>query len=123
VPAEEARIRVVRIDPDARADVLILKELTWFYVINRPSLALIQEAQKDVVQRLFDTYLTASAPGGRRELLPLPERDAVADEPSVAVRRRIICDFIAGMTELRALELHGLLTGLRQGTILDATAG
>ena len=123
VTAEEAQTRVVRIDRDAQADVLILKELTWFYVINRPALALIQEAQKDVVARLFDTYDKAAGPGGRRELLPIPEREAVADNPPDAVRRRIICDLIAGLTELRALELHGLLTGSRQGTILDATAG
>ncbi len=56
VTAEEAQARVVKIDADAQADVLILKELTWFYVINRPALALIQEAQKDVVGRLFETY-------------------------------------------------------------------
>lgn len=123
VDAEQARTRVVRVDSNAQADVLILKELTWFYVINRPALALIQEAQKDVVRRLFDTYLTAASAGGRRELLPVPEREAVADDPAPSVRQRIICDFIAGLTELRALELHGLLTGSRQGTILDATAG
>ena len=123
VSAEEAQTRVVRLDRDAQADVLILKELTWFYVINRPALALIQEAQKDVVQRLFDTYLHAAGPGSRRELLPVPEREAVSDEPPEPVRKRIICDFVAGLTELRALELHGLLTGSRQGTILDATAG
>ena len=123
VSAEEAQQRVVRIDDDARADVAILKELTWFYVINRPSLALIQEAQKDLIRRLFDTYLAASETRGRRELLPVPEREAVADGPSEDVRKRIVCDFIAGLTELRAEELHGLLTGSRHGTILDATAG
>jgi dGTPase len=123
VSPEEAQTRVVRIDENARADVMILKELTWVYVINRPALALIQEAQKEVVQRLFETYFDASGPSGRRELLPLPEREAVADAPSTAVRKRIVCDFIASMTELRTLELHGLLTGSRQGTILDATAG
>lgn len=103
--------------------MLILKELTWLYVINRPALALIQEAQKDVVRRLFETYDKAACPGGRRELLPVPEREAVADDPPAAVRKRVICDFIAGLTELRALELHGLLTGSRQGTVLDPTAG
>jgi dGTPase len=123
VSAKDAQTRVVHIEPDGQADVLILKELTWFYVINRPALALIQEAQKDVVRRLFDTYERAASPGGRRELLPVPEREAVADDPSESVRQRIICDFVAGLTELRALELHGLLTGSRQGTILDATAG
>ena len=123
VSADEAQHRVVKIERDAQADVLILKELTWFYVINRPALALIQESQKDIVQRLFDTYDRAAAPGGRRELLPVPERDAVADDPPDPVRQRIICDFVASLTELRALELHGLLTGSRQGTILDATAG
>jgi dGTPase len=123
VGAEEAQTGVVRVDADARADVAILKELTWFYVINRPSLALIQEAQKEVIRRLFDTYLAASEPDGPRDLLPVPEREAVADQPSADVRKRIICDFIASLTELRAQELHGLLTGLRQGTILDATAG
>lgn len=123
VGAEEAQHRVVKVERDAQADVLILKELTWFYVINRPALALIQEAQKDVVKRLFDTYDRAARPGGRRELLPVSEREALADNPSDPVRQRIICDFVAGLTELRALELYGLLTGSRQGTILDATAG
>ena len=78
VTAEEAQTRVVRIERDAQADVLILKELTWFYVINRPALALIQEAQKDVMRRLFDTYLRAAGRDGRRELLPVPEREAVS---------------------------------------------
>jgi dGTPase len=121
--ADQAQQRVVMIGRDEQADVLILKELTWFYVINRPALALIQEAQKDVVKRLFDTYDGAASPGGRRELLPVAEREAVADDPPDAVRQRVICDFVAGLTEMRALELHGLLTGSRQGTILDATAG
>ncbi len=123
VSAQDAQIRVVRIDRDAQADVLILKELTWFYVIDRPALALIQEAHKDVVRRLFDTYERAARPGGRRELLPSAEREAIADSPSDPVRLRITCDFLAGLTEMRALELYGLLTGSRQGTILDATAG
>jgi dGTPase len=123
ISAEQAQKRLVIIDRDAQADVVILKELTWFYVINRPALALIQEAQKDVVRRLFDTYEKAARPGGRRQLLPVPEREAIDDDPADPVRRRIICDFVAGLTELRALELHGLLTGLRQGTVLDATAG
>lgn len=123
VSAQDARIRVVKIDRDSQADVLILKELTWFYVINRPALALIQEAQKDVVRRLFETYEGAARPGGRRELLPVAEREAIADSPSDPVRLRMICDFLAGLTEMRALELYGLLTGSRQGTILDATAG
>lgn len=123
VTLEQAQTRVVSIESNAQADVLILKELTWFYVINRPALALIQEAQRDIVHRLFETYEKAARPGGRRELLPVPEREAVADDPSDPVRRRIICDFVASLTELRARELHGLLTGSRQGTILDATAG
>lgn len=123
VTPEEAQTRVVRIEPDAQADVLILKELTWFYVINRPALALIQEAQKELVRRLFDTYERAARPGGRRELLPVPEREAVADDPPDPVRHRIICDFVAGLTELRAFALHGLLTGSRQGSVLDATGG
>ena len=123
VSAVEAQTRVVRIDPDAQADVLILKELTWFYVINRPALALIQEAQKEVVWRLFETYDEAAGPDGRRELLPAAQREAVADDPPETVRQRIVCDFIADLTDVRALELYGLLTGSRQGTILDPTAG
>jgi dGTP triphosphohydrolase len=53
----------------------------------------------------------------------VPERDALADELSIDVRKRVICDFVAGLTELRSQELNGLLMGLRQGTILDSTAG
>ena len=116
--SDESNERVVALDRDVYADILILKELTWFYVIDRPALAVIQEAQRRMVASLFELYAAAAEPNGRRELLPLQVQTSVFEAPSPEVRLRIVSDFLAGLTEARVIELHRLVTGAQQGDIL-----
>ncbi len=51
------------IDEDLVDQVKVLKRLTWFYVIDRPSLAVIQRGQKQIVETLFNMYREAVGKG------------------------------------------------------------
>ena len=84
--------------------VAILKHLTYELVIQSPSLKTVKHRGKDIVTSIFEA-LTAR---GEDSLLPedFQKRADCADEES---RRRIICDFIAGMTDRYAVEFYGRL--------------
>jgi len=58
VPTNTDDGRVV-IEPRAEQEVTMLKELTWFYVINNPSLATQQHGQRKIVKTLFNTFVEA----------------------------------------------------------------
>jgi hypothetical protein len=68
------------------------------------------------------TEVSSTLRAGTARDLPVCEREVIADNPTGAVRLRIICDFVAGLTELRASEPYALLTDSRDATILDVTA-
>src|SRR6185503_16205169 len=53
----------LKIDPQIRAQVAVLKELAWFYVINDPSLTTIQFGQRRVIKELHDVYKKAVEDG------------------------------------------------------------
>jgi dGTPase len=101
------------------AEVAMLKELTWYYVIDRPSLAILQEGQREVIRTLFDRYREGVEerefrlfPPGYIERLDAAETDAA--------RVRAVIDLIAGMTELAAVQIYQRLRGFAPGPLLDA---
>ena len=113
---------LVKIDRRRRGQVAVLKELTWFYVINRPSLAVLQHGQRRVIGGLFAAYKDAVERDQLR-LFPPFEQQRLREARTEPARLRIIVDYIAGMTEERAVELHRRMTGISSGSLLDAAAG
>ena len=113
---------LVTIDRRRRAEVAVLKELTWFYVINRPSLAVLQHGQRQAIEGLFAAYKDAVERDQLR-LFPPFEQQRLREARTEPARLRIIVDYIAGMTEERAIELHRRLSGISSGSLLDAAAG
>lgn len=108
---------------DAIVDqVKVLKQLTWFYVINRPSLSVIQRGQTQVVETLFRMYRGAVG-DGESHLLPPLFAERVEEVTSDASRERVIIDLIAGMTESSAAEIYRQRTGIAPGSILAQVAG
>lgn len=105
-----------------RAEVAVLKELTWHYVIKSPSLAVVQEGQKTIVKALFKTLSRATETEEGRSIFPALERDLLARSADEKERIRIVVDFLSGLTETMVYELHHRLTGVSQGSILDAAA-
>jgi dGTPase len=97
----------------ARNQVEALKQLTWHYVINRPGLSSVQEGQRRVVRELFECYSEA-ADGKPIHMLPPLEQEMVVDTRQP---ERVATDFIARLTEDRALELYRRVTGQAAWTL------
>jgi dGTPase len=123
-PSQDDR-RLVAIDPDRHKEVIMLKELTWYYVINRPALATQQHGQRTVIQSLFANFLSnakrgnfALFPIAVRELLDKVRRD-LDDEQRERELARIVIDLIAGMAEQQAVEMSLRLSGTSLGSALD----
>ena len=96
----------VKLTRDALLDVEILKHLNFEVVIRSPRLAIVEHRGKDIVKQLFKA-LTRSA----GELLPEDWKERYKASEETATQHRLICDFIAGMTDRYAAEFHNALTG------------
>jgi dGTPase len=110
------------IDEGLVDQVAVLKQLTWFYVINRPSLSVIQRGQREIIEKLFEMYGTALEEEEFHLFPPLfAERAKVARGD--ASRERVIVDLIAGMTETGATEIYRQRFGVTNGSLLAQVAG
>lgn len=103
-----------------RHQVDVLKELIWFYVIDRPTLGILQSGQRATITGLYRVYHEAITSMDLRLFPPLVgERinQAIADElPS----DRAIVDYIASLTEESASSIYRRLSGMANGSIADA---
>lgn len=106
----------VRLDSRFEKQVILLKQLTWHYVILRPSLATQQHGQRTVIRSLFRIFLEAANDLTRRTLFPYAFQDMLDQATSHRERARIVCDYIAAMTEKQAMSLHLKLTGTQPGS-------
>lgn len=106
--------------PEFEPELFMLKELTWHYVILNPALATQQYGQRIIIRTLFKTFQDASdrdlhdvdAHDDPLTLFPHAFRELLRDNTDKAYRARVICDYIAGMTERQAYNLHRKLTGV-----------
>ena len=98
----------------------MLKELTWIYVIEAPSLVGQQFGQRQAIRKLFEIYSEATRHAKQRSLFPAYYREAIeeADNDEKRIRRTVV-DLIAGMTEAQALAMHNRLTGVSVGSGLE----
>ena len=65
-------------DGQARQEVDFMKEMVWYYVIDRPALRTLQHGQQRIVTDLYTTYRDA-AEEGDFAVLPVSMREAIAD--------------------------------------------
>lgn len=101
--------------------VEVLKQLTWFYVIDNRAIKVQQQGQRRVVRDLFKSYFlaTKASDSDLRGILPESYADLLDDEPDKAKRARIVADLISSMTERQLLMIHKRLTGIELGSITD----
>lgn len=116
----------IQIDEDARDQVTVLKQLTWHFVINSPSLATLQRGQRETIRTLFtnlndwardawgDEREVSKLPRGLREYLLISEADPgpKGGKPErEALVARAVVDYIASLTEEQCVILFQRLTG------------
>lgn len=118
----------LEIDPNFLAQVALLKELTWFYVIDNPTLAAHQYGQRKVIRTLYEIFSDA-ATHKDWVLFPAEFREEAEDVVKVqghippARCARLVSDTIASMTDQQALRYYHRLTGHSQGSVLDPIVG
>ncbi|MDO5285818.1 MAG: dNTP triphosphohydrolase [Actinomycetia bacterium] len=108
---------------EIRVGLEYLKELTWYYVINHPSLSASQQGQRRIIRELHEGLCQwadeCGRPGtddgkARRSLRRLPARfqDFLegADNGDAGISRSAV-DFICTLTDAEAVSLHHNLTG------------
>jgi dGTPase len=117
----------------------ILKQLTWYYVID-PALAVIQVGQAKVIKEIFQhlvelasSYYLGGFGGGAhtpsRRQLPdrlhyfvahaLGDGESIATYSSTGCVVRGVVDFIASLTDRGAYDLYARLTGDRSVSVID----
>ncbi len=110
----------------SKREVEALKMLAVVYVIRRPSLAVVQEGQKRVVESLFERYFDASGShtgsDGLRLFPPSAKERLESEDRGDGSRARVVLDLISGLTETAAIELHNRLSGGWTASALDAMA-
>jgi dGTPase len=110
----------IQIDQYRHLEVSMLKELTWSYIIEAPSLVSQQYGQRRVIDKLFEIYWDAATKSNNLGIFPPYYRDPIeASKGDNQTIRRTIIDLIAGMTEEQALQVHNRLTGVSLGSGLE----
>jgi dGTPase len=110
---------VLQIDPEPHMEVMLLKGLTWQYVIESRALITQRYGYRKLIQSLFATLCDASSSEQDRRVLPDFYRDLLGDAPSDALIARTVTDLISSLTEMQVVALHHRLTGIAMGASLD----
>jgi dGTPase len=111
-----------RISSDADKEVMMLKELTWRYVIQNPALETQQYGQRRVIKDLFHIFADAAVSRGSSNnlgIFPIDYQEQLTVAGEEHERLRLISDFIASMTEQQAFVMHRRLTGVAPGSVTD----
>jgi dGTPase len=95
----------VRMHPEEHAKVSVIKHITYLLLTNTPRLRLVAHRGETVVRSIFRAL---SASDGAA-LLP-PDYSERYGQASELQRPRVICDFIAGMTDRYAVEFYARLS-------------
>lgn len=121
-------------DQDQRDEIEVLKQLIWHYVINKPSLATLQQGERKLVRTLFEllSAWATKAQRDQRELARLPVQlrqsletmeqdiDAKAVLSEEQRRLRAAADYLTSLTETQAVKMYQRLAGGHvEGSALD----
>lgn len=115
----------LEIGPEPKQEVFVLKQLTWFSVIQDPTLAALQRGQEAMITSLFtdlhawlgDKDEESRWPTRLHQLFALARTETYATEE--ARRARAVADFISSLTEDQARDLHARLRGGAAFSIQD----
>lgn len=110
----------IEIDDEAYAQVAVLKRLIWFYIIERPSLAVLQTGQRTVIRELVTMFMRAVEDEKERSLLGPVYGERLDYAKTEDARRRVVIDLVAGLTEESAVELYRRHIGMAIGSVLSA---
>lgn len=99
------KLSKVRLSRQALIDVELFKHLNFMLVINSPRLSVVEHRGKELIKDIFGAISDSK---GRL----LPEREfSVYKSSDEAGKMRVICDYVACMTDKAAARMHQMLFG------------
>ena len=103
----------IKVDEEVLKRINILKNVTYISLINSPRLKVVENRGVEIVTQIFDRLNDKDGykflPEDFQELYLLTENEIM--------QKRVICDFIAGMTDRYAIEFYGRLYSANPQTI------
>lgn len=103
----------VKIDPDIHRRINILKHFSYVCLINSSRLKVVENRGYEIIQKMF-CRLTEN---DGHKLLPEDFQAIYSSAKDDLSKKRVICDFIAGMTDRYAIEFYGRLFSENPQTI------
>lgn len=122
--------RTVELNEYFKKELLLLKELTWHFVIRHSALATQQYGKARIIAELFEILFAATKGRGPMNrpstfpwetILPVRCRQALKRAESEKEKLRLVADVISSLSDNEALVLHRRLTGAEPGSVLDIT--
>jgi dGTPase len=95
--------------------VEVLKNFAYQSLIMSPMLKVAEYRGKDIVTQIFNTLV---ADQGHR-LMPSDFQELYLELSEPSDKKRVVCDFIAGMTDRYAIQFYGRLFGTNPETIFN----
>ncbi|MDD5464917.1 MAG: dNTP triphosphohydrolase [Candidatus Omnitrophica bacterium] len=112
IDKETPALSTIKINPKHLLEIEILKVLTYECQIQSHKLKIVAYRCKDIIEFIFNTLMAEKG----FQLLP-SDFKSIYEKIDSNKRPRIICDFIAGMTDRYVLEFYGRLTSENPQTI------
>ena len=103
----------VYLDTEERKFVEVLKQFTWQYQILNHRLKIVASRGIEIVNTIFDLLSLEMG----HEMLPNDFHYIYEQFTDEVSKKRVICDFIAGMTDRYAIEFYGRLKSMSPETI------
>lgn len=112
------------IDPDVRAESKLFKKLAFEVVFLSPQLKQLEHKGSRMLRQLWEVlgerYVTGGSIDGQDfQLLPADAAEEIAATESETERARLVCDFLAGMTDGYAARTYKRLFSPDFGSIGD----
>jgi len=101
----------VSLSSETAIKVEILKQFSFLIIIESPLLKLSNYRAKEIIKTIFNTLETDYT------LMPTDYQEFYKSFSNAGSKKRVICDFIAGMTDAYVLEFYGRLRSMNPQTI------
>ena len=103
----------VNVAQDIKLLMNVLKHFSYVCLINSSRLKVVESRGYEIIKTMFNRFTKNDG----YKLLPEDFQSLYFDAKTDAGRKRVICDFIAGMTDRYALEFYGRLFSENPQTI------
>ena len=103
----------VAVDDKTKKLINILKHFSYVFLINSSRLKVVENRGYDIIKKMFERL---SSDEGYK-LLPEDYQELYVAVATDQGKKRVICDFIAGMTDRYAIEFYGRLFSENPKTI------